>query len=101
MLATTVLTLALAATGFSQALPEGYRRVYITSAVDTKFIVVPKTAAKGGDIVVQTNTNKPEQAWYLKSDDSKIQLANTTLCIDAGAKSEHCIKLRGAKADAS
>lgn len=39
----------------------------------------------------QTATAKPEQQWYVKGgENTKIQLANTTLCIDAGAKSEWC-----------
>lgn len=43
--------LAFAATGFAQA-PEGYRTVYITSMVDSKFVVVPKTATTGSGLVV-------------------------------------------------
>lgn len=35
-----------------------------------------------------TLTSKPEQQWYLTDNASKIYLANTTLCLDAGAKSE-------------
>jgi hypothetical protein len=51
MLTATLLTLALAAIGYSQA-PEGYRTVYITSAQDTKFVVVPKTRTAGATLVV-------------------------------------------------
>jgi hypothetical protein len=51
MFTTTLITLALAATGLSQA-PEGYRTVYITSAQDTKFVVVPKTRTAGATLVV-------------------------------------------------
>ncbi|KAI1391339.1 carbohydrate-binding module family 13 protein [Hypoxylon trugodes] len=88
MLTTTpLLMLAFAATGFAQA-PEGYRTVYITSMVDSKFVVVPKSAASGSTVVVQTGTQKPEQQWYLKTGSSKIQLAGTgNLCLDAGAQS--------------
>ncbi|KAK1765004.1 hypothetical protein QBC33DRAFT_621620 [Phialemonium atrogriseum] len=85
MLTTSLLVLALAATGFAQA-PEGYRTVYITSKVDPKFVIVPKAATSGSGTVVQTLTNKPEQQWYLKEGSSTIQLAGTTLCMDAGAK---------------
>lgn len=105
MLTSAVLTLAFAATGFAQLMPEGYRNVYITSMVDTKFIVVPVAPVKNGTKLVvyvslsarlprnilisrsQTNTNKLEQTWYIKANATKIQLANTTLCLDAGAKS--------------
>jgi hypothetical protein len=51
MLATTLIALALTAIGLSQA-PEGYRAVYITSAQDTKFVVVPKAQAAGATLVV-------------------------------------------------
>ncbi|KAK3373055.1 ricin B lectin domain-containing protein [Lasiosphaeria ovina] len=88
MLATSLLVLAMAAAGLSQTIPEGYRRVYITSMVNTKFVVVPKTPVKAGTtIVVQTRTDKPEQHWFIKDNSTKIQLADTTLCLDAGAKS--------------
>lgn len=36
----------------------------------------------------QTLTSKPDQQWYIKDNQTKIQLAGTTLCVDAGAKSE-------------
>lgn len=51
MLTTSLLVLALAATGFAQA-PEGYRTVYITSNVDPKFVIVPKAATSGSGTVV-------------------------------------------------
>lgn len=51
MFATSLLVLAFAATGFAQA-PEGYKTVYITSMVDSKFVVVPKTATSGSTLVV-------------------------------------------------
>ena len=51
MLATTVIGLALAATGLAQA-PEGYRSVYITSKQDAKFVIVPKTRTAGATLVV-------------------------------------------------
>ena len=51
MLATTLLALALAATGLAQA-PEGYRTVYITSKQDPKFVVVPTKPANGSTLVV-------------------------------------------------
>ncbi|KAI2608221.1 carbohydrate-binding module family 13 protein [Hypoxylon fragiforme] len=86
MIGQVLLALAFAATGIAQA-PEGYRTVYITSNVDTKFVVVPKAATSGSGVVVQTGAQKPEQQWYLTDGSSKIQLANTELCLDAGAKS--------------
>ena len=52
MLASTVLALAFAAVGLAQTAPAGYRRVYMTSNVDTKFIVVPKTPVKNGTTTV-------------------------------------------------
>ncbi|KAF2116561.1 hypothetical protein BDV96DRAFT_28684 [Lophiotrema nucula] len=89
MLATTVLALAFAAAGLAQTVPAGYRKVYMTSNVDTKFIVVPKTPVKNGTTtVVQTNTNKPGDTWFIAgtAGKTKIYLSNTTLCMDAGVK---------------
>ncbi|KAJ8107043.1 hypothetical protein ONZ43_g6860 [Nemania bipapillata] len=86
MLATSLLLCAFAATGLAQA-PEGYRAVYITSMVNTKFVVVPKARTSGSTLVVQTAATKAEQQWYIKGgENTKIQLAGTTLCVDAGAK---------------
>jgi hypothetical protein len=51
MLVTSVLALAFAATGFAQA-PEGYKTVYITSMVNTKFVVAAKAAAAGSTLIV-------------------------------------------------
>jgi hypothetical protein len=85
MLTTTLLALAFAATGIAQA-PAGYRTVYVTSMVDTKYVVMAKTRTAGSTLVVNTG-NKPEQQWWLKDGKTKIQLANSTLCMDAGAKS--------------
>ncbi|TGJ84149.1 hypothetical protein E0Z10_g4617 [Xylaria hypoxylon] len=87
MLVTSVLLCAFAATGLAQA-PEGYRSVYITSMVDAKFVVVPKARSSGSTLVIQTGAKKAEQQWYIKGgQNTQIQLANTTLCVDAGAKS--------------
>jgi hypothetical protein len=50
---TFITTLILAVTSLAQiAVPEGYRRVYITSKQDTKYVVVPKTRANGTTLVV-------------------------------------------------
>lgn len=87
MLATTFFLLALAATGLAQV-PEGYKKVYLTSNVNTKFVIVPKAAKSGSTTVVQTLSNTPAQQWVLKSGNSTIQLYNTTLCLDGGAKSK-------------
>ncbi|KAF2010707.1 carbohydrate-binding module family 13 protein [Aaosphaeria arxii CBS 175.79] len=89
MLTAALFILSVAGLGLSQA-PEGYRTVYITSMVDTKYVVVPAAPSppkSGNTVVVQTLNNKPEQQWYLKADASKIQLAATQLCLDAGEKS--------------
>ncbi|KAI1344542.1 ricin B lectin domain-containing protein [Xylariaceae sp. FL0016] len=88
MLAYALMILSFAAAGFSQA-PEGYRKVMITSNVNDKFVVVPKApVASGSGLVVQTRTDKADQHWYIKDGTgSKIQLVDTTFCIDAGAKS--------------
>ncbi|OTA67697.1 carbohydrate-binding module family 13 protein [Hypoxylon sp. EC38] len=83
---TSFLALAFAATGFAQA-PEGYSTVYITSMVNSKFVVVPKTSTSGSTLVIKTAAQKPEQQWYLKTGSTKIQLAGTQLCLDAGEKS--------------
>ena len=96
MLTSSILTLALAATGLAlpQAAvtaPEGYKTVYMTSMVNTKFVVVPKAPVKAGTtLVVQQITNKVDQQWYLTDGKTRIQLAGTTLCMDAGAKSKKC-----------
>ncbi|KAG4217311.1 hypothetical protein PC116_g34208, partial [Phytophthora cactorum] len=50
MLVASLLTLAFAATGFAQA-PEGYKTVYITSKVDSKFVLVPKSNTSGSTLV--------------------------------------------------
>lgn len=51
MLPTIILSLALVVTSFAQA-PEGHRTVYITSAQDAKFVVVPKSRIAGAPLVV-------------------------------------------------
>ena len=81
------IVLLLAAAGVADV-PAGYKKVYITSMVNPKFVVQPKAAKTGSTVVVQTLTSKPEQQWYIKDGASKIQLADTTLCLDAGAKSK-------------
>lgn len=52
MLAYTVLIVALAASGLAQTLPAGYRKVYLTSMANTKFVIVPKAPAKTGTTLV-------------------------------------------------
>lgn len=47
----SLLTLAIAATVAAQV-PTGYRTVYISSFVDTKFVVVPKSPTSGSTVVV-------------------------------------------------
>lgn len=90
MLASFFLALALAGTGLAQ-IPTGYHSVYLTSLVDKTFTIVPKTATSGSAIVVQKLTSTPAQQWYINSGNTtgKVQLANSTLCIDGGAKSEY------------
>ncbi|ETS74272.1 hypothetical protein PFICI_14138 [Pestalotiopsis fici W106-1] len=87
MFTKALFLLALGATSFAQTIPAGYSKVYITSAVDAKFVIVPKSAANGSTVVVQTLTNKPEQQWYIQKGNTSIQLADTALCLDAGTKS--------------
>ncbi|KAF2023083.1 hypothetical protein EK21DRAFT_81664 [Setomelanomma holmii] len=87
MLFITLSALAIAATGLVQAaVSEGYRSVYVTSKQDTKLVIVPRTRAKESSLFVQSLTSKPDQQWYIKSNQTKIQLADTTLCMDAGPK---------------
>jgi hypothetical protein len=90
MLAAVALLFAFAGTGLA-APPAGYQSVYLTSLVDKTFAVVPKTPVNGSAIVVNKLDNKVDQQWYIKSGNvtGSIQLANTTLCIDAGVKSKH------------
>lgn len=55
MVATSAVLLALAATVFGlpqTTVPEGYKTVYITSMVNTKFVVVPKTPVAAGTTLV-------------------------------------------------
>ncbi|KAI1370395.1 carbohydrate-binding module family 13 protein [Hypoxylon crocopeplum] len=85
MIVPSLVVLALAATGLAQA-PEGYKTVYITSNVNTKFVVAPMTSTSGAAVVVKTAASKPEQQWYIKEGSTKVQLANTQLCLDAGAQ---------------
>ncbi|OAA63660.1 Ricin B-related lectin [Niveomyces insectorum RCEF 264] len=86
MFFTPLVLLALAAVGLADV-PAGYKTVYITSNVNAKFVVVPKAAKSGSTVVVQTLANTAAQQWYIKAGGtSKIQLAGTTLCLDAGAK---------------
>ncbi|KAK6857795.1 hypothetical protein PG995_005494 [Apiospora arundinis] len=85
MLSQIVLALTLAAGGMTQTIPAGYRQVLITSAWNAKFVVQPVAPVKSGsNIILKTSTNAPEQQWYLKDGATKIQLANTTFCLDAG-----------------
>jgi len=42
----------LAVTAASQAVPEGYRKVYITSKVDPKFVIVPRDRVAGSTTIV-------------------------------------------------
>ncbi|KAK8118077.1 uncharacterized protein PG998_006358 [Apiospora kogelbergensis] len=85
MLSQIVLALTLTAGGMTQSLPEGYRQVLITSSWNAKFVVQPVAPVKSGsNIILKTGNNAPEQQWYLKDGSTKIQLANTTLCLDAG-----------------
>ncbi|KAI2471884.1 carbohydrate-binding module family 13 protein [Annulohypoxylon bovei var. microspora] len=83
MLATSFLMFAFAATGLAQV-PDGYRAVYITSMVDAKFVLVPKTSTSGSTLVIKTGAQAPEQQWYITSGNTKIQLAGTELCLDGG-----------------
>lgn len=67
MLATTVLMLALTATGFAQA-PAGYRTVYLTSMVDKKFAIAPKTPVKSGTTIVVYVYLLNSRFYHLKPD---------------------------------
>ena len=51
MFAASLVLLALAATGFAQA-PEGYRTVYMTSMVDTQYVIVAASPEAGSGLVV-------------------------------------------------
>ena len=51
MLATSILLFALAAVGLADV-PAGYKTVYLTSKVDAKLAIVPKTAVAGSIIQV-------------------------------------------------
>ncbi|TLD30400.1 hypothetical protein PspLS_02424 [Pyricularia sp. CBS 133598] len=85
---TPLLAIALAAAAGSAQLlvpaPEGYSKVYITSKTNTKFVVQPKAVSVGSTLVVQQLNGQPEQQWYIKAGQTKIQLVDTTWCMDAG-----------------
>jgi hypothetical protein len=51
MLASSILLFAFAAVGLADA-PAGYKTVYLTSKVDAKLTIVPKTATAGAIIQV-------------------------------------------------
>lgn len=51
MFTTFIALLALAAAVLAQA-PEGYRTVYMTSMVDTQYVITPISAAEGSGLVV-------------------------------------------------
>ena len=51
MFATSLVLLAFAATGLAQV-SEGYRTVYMTSNVDTQYVIEAEAAEAGSGIVV-------------------------------------------------
>jgi hypothetical protein len=68
MLTPTFLAFALAATGFAQTVaPEGYRTVYISSMVDTKYVVVPSARSAGANIVVYVPFHPMQHYSFLQS----------------------------------
>ncbi|RYP85170.1 hypothetical protein DL770_005084 [Monosporascus sp. CRB-9-2] len=84
MLTTALVAFALAVTGLAQA-PEGYRTVVIATAWDDNYVLQAAAPAQSGSAVILSSLkNAPEQQWYLKDGSTKLQLANTTLCLDAG-----------------
>ncbi|KAF9525233.1 ricin B lectin domain-containing protein [Crepidotus variabilis] len=87
MLARLSIALALAATGLAQVVvPAGYRTATISTAWNDKFVLQPQAPIKSGSAVVLYSVNNHiEQQWYLKDGSTKVQLANTTLCLDAGS----------------
>ncbi|PKS05465.1 hypothetical protein jhhlp_008842 [Lomentospora prolificans] len=87
MLTSTLLFAALAAVGLAQdaEAPEA-RKVYLTSMVDAKFVVTAAGTTAGSALVVQTQSEAPEQHWLLTEGASTLQLADSTLCVDGGAK---------------
>ncbi|KAK3388463.1 ricin B lectin domain-containing protein [Sordaria brevicollis] len=86
-----LLPLFLAATALSQTtLPEGYRQVIINTIWNAKFAVQAQTPLKAGSGIilytVASATNpKPEQQWWIKDGNTKVQLAGTGWCLDAGS----------------
>lgn len=93
-LATTLLPLAaFAATALSQTtptptIPEGYRKVILNTIKDAKFAVQAQTPIKSGSgiilFTVKATSPKPEQQWWIKDGNTKVQLADTNFCLDAG-----------------
>ncbi|KAK1833309.1 hypothetical protein QBC39DRAFT_424885 [Podospora conica] len=88
----TLLLLSLPTLTLSQTPPSPSepRKVYLATPVNPKFVIEPKSlpAKAGVQLVVNPLANKPSQQWALLTvgNTTRIQLANTTLCIDAGAK---------------
>lgn len=58
MLATSVVALALSATGLAQVVvPAGYNKVYLQTMVDTTFVIQAKAVTTGSTIVVYVSSS--------------------------------------------
>lgn len=77
MFVSSVLLLALAATGLAQAPPEGYRKVLITSKVNAKFVVVPK-ARTAGSTTIMFVSGPPGLQRYARANTSQVKPATTS-----------------------
>lgn len=80
MLTTALLVLSLAVAGLAQA-PAGYRTVYITSAQDTKFAVVPKSRTASATLVVYVFSPLLHPERY--NNDNKNFLFRSPTCLPA------------------
>ncbi|KAI1641077.1 ricin B lectin domain-containing protein [Biscogniauxia mediterranea] len=70
--------------------PEGYQQVTIATAWSAQYVLQPAAPAQAGSgVVIMSASGGPEQQWYLREEEGKststrIQLAETELCLDAG-----------------
>ncbi|KAI1494363.1 ricin B lectin domain-containing protein [Biscogniauxia mediterranea] len=74
--------------GLAQAPPEGYQQVTIATAWSAQYVLQPSAPVQAGSgVVIMSASGAAEQQWYLKEEEgssTRIQLAETELCLDAG-----------------
>ena len=77
MLSTPLLALGLAATALAQGtIPADYKKVYMTSMQDPKFVIVPKSATNGATTVVYVLQHSKFYAVILISSTARLLQAH-------------------------